>query len=675
MATAIYKGSTQIANVIQSDDYASNIGLGNVDYQEWVRPTEWLTLPTLGPTDKKLVGLVAVTNDDGNFLALRCSGSLGYTVDWGDGTVENIATNVQANHKYTFSSISAGTEITRDGQTYRQVIVTITPQSTGTLTQVLLQIKHSQSGLVSGYVSKWLDIAINGPNITFFNLGSSSNPSTRLTMLERCVIGTLGNITTLAYLFGWCVKLQKFVIGTSTTNVTDFTNMFYNCNSLQQVPFFDTSNGTTVNSMFSNCYSLLSIPKYDMRKSTSFANTFYYCMSLRTIPNILETSLAASANVGMNGMFMYCRNLQSIPKIDCSKANTTTNMFSQCHSLIEIPALNISNTTTTASMFESCGSLTKVPFLDISKSTACSYMFAQCYFLKSIPYLNTENSTTFNQMFQGCSSLTTIPKLNTSKGTSFHYMFNACYNLKIVPQLDMSSAQRVEGMFSNCLSIKKIPTLNIDPTKLISDPTAIYGFADFFFNCTSLEEVPYIDTSTSKTFYRMFSNCSSLRSIPSLNTSQGVNFSNMLAYCYALRSVPSLNTANGTNFQSMFQGCSNLETLPLLNTANGTNFLSMLNACSSLTTIPALNMSASTNSATAFSDCNSLANCDVTGNRYTTSVANGCLSRDALVEMFTNLGTAAGAQTFTYTNNYGASSLSAADKLIATSKGWTLSPA
>ena len=32
-------------------------------------------------------------------------------------------------------------------------------------------------------------------------------------------------------------------------------------------------------------------------------------------------------------------------------------------------------------------------------------------------------------------------------------------------------------------------------------------------------------------------------------------------------------------------------------------------------------------------------------------------------------------ETLTYTGNWGSASLSAADKLIATDKGWTLSPA
>ncbi len=68
----------------------------------------------------------------------------------------------------------------------------------------------------------------------------------------------------------------------------------------------------------------------------------------------------------------------------------------------------------------------------------------------------------------------------------------------------------------------------------------------------------------------------------------------------------------------------------------------------------------------------SLSRSEVFGGTRAISYYNCRLSRAALVEIFTNLGTASGAQTITITGNPGAASLDAADRLIATSKGWTI---
>jgi hypothetical protein len=48
------------------------------------------------------------------------------------------------------------------------------------------------------------------------------------------------------------------------------------------------------------------------------------------------------------------------------------------------------------------------------------------------------------------------------------------------------------------------------------------------------------------------------------------------------------------------------------------------------------------------------------------------LDRDALVQVFNDLASGVTGQTITITTNPGAASLSAADRQIATDKGWTI---
>lgn len=123
-------------------------------------------------------------------------------------------------------------------------------------------------------------------------------------------------------------------------------------------------------------------------------------------------------------------------------------------------------------------------------------------------------------------------------------------------------------------------------------------------------------------------------------TSVGPSFSQS----YALRSV-SLDTSSVTNFTSMFYSCYSLQTVPALNTAAGTNFTSM------------------------FQNCSSLQQSDITGTKYAISYASANLSAAALNNIYTKLGTAAGAQTITVTSNWGTAG---DDPTIATAKGWTV---
>ena len=129
-------------------------------YTKWTRPSDWLTMPTVGSSDQKFVGLLAVYDHGSNHVAI--SAAENYTVDWGDGSsTENIASGVTASHVYTYSGISDSTLCTRG---YKQVLVTVVPQSGKNLTTLNLQVRHANSP--SNTNIPWLDIALLGFFVT-----------------------------------------------------------------------------------------------------------------------------------------------------------------------------------------------------------------------------------------------------------------------------------------------------------------------------------------------------------------------------------------------------------------------------------------------------------------------------------------------------------------------------
>ena len=197
---------------------------------------------------------------------------------------------------------------------------------------------------------------------------------------------------------------------------------------------------------------------------------------------------------------------------------------------------------------------------------------------------------------------------------------------------------------------------------------------NLFYSFQSLQSVPLFNTSNVTSMQNMFNLCYSLQSVPLFNTINVTNISSMFFACTSLQSVPLFNTINVTNISSMFFNCYSLQSVPLFNTINVTNMTSMFNLCQSLNFIPAFVTTAVTSDFTTFANgCNSLNRILMSFNR-TVALQNCQLSKDALVEIFTNLTnrTATTSATIDITGNWGATALTASDRLIATNKNYVI---
>ena len=196
---------------------------------------------------------------------------------------------------------------------------------------------------------------------------------------------------------------------------------------------------------------------------------------------------------------------------------------------------------------------------------------------------------------------------------------------------------------------------------------------NMFNNCSSLQSVPLFNTQNVTNMGNMFYNCSSLQSVPLFNTQNVTSMANMFFGCSSLQSVPLFNTQNVIVMDSMFRSCFSLQSVPLFNTQNVTNMLNMFRDCVSLNFIPNFNTTLVTNFTTFASGCNSLDRC-ITIFRNSVGLQNCQLSKDALVEVFTNLidRTSTTSATIDITGNWGASALTSADRLIATNKNYII---
>ena len=357
---------------------------------DWVRPSDWLALPTVGSSEQKFVGLVAVFDTDSNYLAFTCAGA--YTVDWGDGTVENIATNTKAQHQYVYSGISNSTLCSRG---YKQVIVTITPQ-TGNLTSINLQQTHSSNAVA--YVSSFLDILLSCQYLTSLTIGGTT---TYHSLLEQ-------------------VTIRNHAL-------TSCSNLFSNCYSLVSVPLFNMASVTTTQNMFLNCYSVVTVPLFNTVSVTN-----------------------------MTSMFSSCASLLSVPLFNTISVTNMASMFNACVSLLSAPLFNTMSVVDMSSMFQNCQSLISVPLFNTASVTNMNSMFAACFAVKSIPLFNTALVTNMSFMFTNCRKLITLPLFNTSSVTNASSMLSNCFALSIVPAFNFSSVTSTTSPFSTCPSISKV---------------------------------------------------------------------------------------------------------------------------------------------------------------------------------------------------------------------------
>jgi len=150
------------------------------------------------------------------------------------------------------------------------------------------------------------------------------------------------------------------------------------------------------------------------------------------------------------------------------------------------------------------------------------------------------------------------------------------------------------------------------------------------------------------------------------------NFTSMFASCNSLVEIPLFNTANATNMTGFLNGAQMIQYIPALNTANVTTLSSTFNNCLNLRELPALSLPVCTVFTSWLGANSTLAKSGVVNPTRGHSYSGMSLSQANIVTIFNNLGTASGAQTITVSSNPGYAGLTAAERLIATSKNWTI---
>lgn len=268
-----------------------------------------------------------------------------------------------------------------------------------------------------------------------FSLGSPTNAQANTPGRNTLTLNTEG-VTSMSGMFKDCKVKHLDLSSFRTHNVIDFSDMFYNCNSLidLNVDGFDTSNAEDFNGMFHGCHILtqLNVKHFNVNSVLHMSYLFSGCRRLKVIDlegwNFSQVSDA-------NEMFGYCEKLEKII------ANFNFNMIKGM-----------------AFMFDCCTKLSEVDLThsDLSHVFDFGYMFFKCEGLKKIsfsPGIWQKAKYTLG-MFGNCKALErlNLPDVDLNDVVRSYAMFDDCDSLKEIYMeypLNLDKYER-ELIFGNC---------------------------------------------------------------------------------------------------------------------------------------------------------------------------------------------------------------------------------
>lgn len=429
--------------------------------------------------------------------------------------------------------------------------------------------------------------------------------------------------------------------------------------------FISTSACNDINTGTS--YPLMDCEQVDIRNTANnrLINIPYELFGFkRSLKSIVGVPYLTEGSKNHSQTFNYCGSLEFIPD---EFANPDKNWFDE-------------NTTTTTICFGNCASLKYIPpglFGDFPNCTDFYRMFYGCSSLQLIPYIGMSSTLTnvrVREMFQYMPSLRALPKgFNITKAGSNQYY-------------------GIYGFAAVCGVITDFSSLNLEEPEGLIDMGTAFNVSSTQTFC-QLVEFPFIGQFTkANLLFATFAAQTSLRRFSSqytyLDFTNCTHLGQTFSNCSSLEELPPIHVTNLTNVNALaytFAGCLRLKEINFVGMLAGPSdgeYFRFAQNCNNLRRISGVNFSYTNDSGdldTAFSQCRNLLYIDFpggptdeTGFKHSVILSYTRLNREAIVNIFNHLCTITHSATIDLRNNGHTVNLTAADKAIATDKGWTI---
>ena len=516
--------------------------------ETWVRPSDWLAMPTITPGTHRYVMLVAVYNSSANYHRIDPLGSA-YTVDWGDGSApENFATGVAASHNYSWAGATGS--VTSLG--YKTAIVQVYPQGAGTFTGFTGDVKHASAP--ANYVSPLLDFECSAPGSTLPILRDSASTQKNY-LLQHFKTYSAHTTASWNNAFGVLSSL-RLVEGLELSTPTSLISAFQNCSSLIRGPEMNTTSVASFSSTFNSCLRMVSVPDYDYSAATDMSLMYSACYALRSL-GVMNTGNATL----FIQTFQNCYSLTGISSLDTTKATSLAYAWDNCRSMITWPTLNTPANLNLFATFRGCTAQATAPAMNTSLVTSMDQTFSGNSSLNSVPMYDTSKVTIMTSVLGGCVSLRTAPSWDTSKVTNMASALNWCISLQACPVWDLTMCNNTTSMFTGCSGLVAITAL--------TNTSAIATASSMFTNCTMLQ-VLSINLSGVTIIGAPFTGTTMLRSVILTGLTRGVSVATNLLDATALDALyTSLGTAAGAQVVTVTSNPGTTSDTPSIATGKG----------------------------------------------------------------------------------------------------------
>jgi hypothetical protein len=526
---------------------------------------------------------------------------------------------------------------------------------------------------------------------TFVNAFSNCNSLRSITFPSNAT-----GISSLQGAFSGCTSLISCILPTSLNLCVNLSNAFSSCRSLESITIPSINTCTNLSSMFTSCTNLLwvrfnSLPAPASAGVTvNMSTTFNQCLSLQYI--YFPGTCSSNAIYNCSSTFNGCETLRNITFPINFNASTLANAFQTCYNIYSIIFQSaMPNCTSFNTAFASCKQLQVFTFPSSVSSSGIDMAsaFNQCISLTSITIPTTYTITSLLSTFGGCPSLKTVT-INSAQNscTTLANTFSSCFSLTtVVLPTSLNACNSLNGMFNTCYSLQSVTfpaTMN-----------AVTTTSAAFNQCFSLTSVTMPTSMSACTnFESIFSQCSSLITVtfPATISTATSTFNSAIRFCNNLKTVtlPATRSTSLNSLNTFAYGCGQLTTINNLNLLGSTTATPLVDGTSLgwfTSKITSLTFTCPFSSLQIFG--NNTTNIPIALNslRLTNASAGQWTGGSPQIYLqFTSLSTAAlntlfgdiaaqgnvTSKTIDITGTVGAAGLTPANRLVLTSRGWTI---
>ena len=371
--------------------------------------------------------LTYTISNSGSSFTLRSTGTVNYTVDWGDGSDEETSTSNTLAHTYSSSGTYVVKINSNSGAAYRP--------------------KFDQSGDEDQITS--IEVGIKDSSLFSTDIQNAFRGAQNMTDYTQ--------------------------ESAATSAVSRFDRTWQDCSGLTSFPLIDVTSGTVFNATWAQCTGFTGFPALDFSSATNLGAAWNGCTGITSFPTIVNTS-----NVTYFGnTWQSNSSLTSFPQIDTSGGTNFDSAWRSCTALTSFPTIDTSSVTNFNSAWRDCTSLASFPLIDTSSGTSFIATWRNCSDLTTFPQIDTSSANTFQNTWMGCNFLNSFPTIDTSNASNITGTWRSCARIITFPSLDFSSGANFERAWQNCTRMTTYPANQFDTTGTLNS----IAFRNAWLNC------------------------------------------------------------------------------------------------------------------------------------------------------------------------------------------------